>query len=95
MDNKEKPKYIRDDVKCKDCLYYESSIWKPWWGERYCHHPEIIRTGLTDVTPGCEQWEINTQEKEMDFIVYFKECIEKRLFGNGKTNNFTIYGRSN
>lgn len=92
MDNKERPKFINDEVKCKDCKYYEGPIWKPWWSERYCHHPDIFRTGLTNVTPGCEHWEKDTRVKEKDFIVYFKECLEKRLFSNGKTNNFTIHG---
>ena len=47
---KKKPKTIREDVKCIDCKYYEGENWKPWWSERYCHHPKIFRTGLIDTT---------------------------------------------
>lgn len=93
MDNKEKPKSINPNIKCKDCKYYEGSNWKPWWGERYCHYSKIFRTGLTDISFGCEEWTKNMKEKEPDFVIYFKECIAKRLFGNGKKNNLTIYAR--
>lgn len=77
MDNKEKPKTVREDVKCIDCKYYEGENWKPWWSIRYCHHPKIFRTGLINTTFGCEGWEKNMKEKEKDFITYFKECIDK------------------
>lgn len=77
MDGKEKPKTIREDVKCIDCKYYEGENWKPWWGERYCHHPKIFRTGLTDVTPGCEGYEKNTKEKPEEWVSYFRECISR------------------
>lgn len=77
MNNKEQPKKIRKDVKCIDCKYYEGENWKPWWGERYCHHSKIIRTGLTNETPGCEKWSKEMREKEKDFMIYFKECIDK------------------
>lgn len=77
MDDKEKPKTVREDVKCIDCKYYEGENWKPWWSERYCHHPKIFRTGLINTTFGCEGWEKNMKEKEKDFITYFKECIDK------------------
>jgi len=77
VENKEKPKRIKKSVKCVDCQYYEGPEWKPWWGERYCHHPKIFRTGLTETTFGCEEWKKNWEEKEKDFIVYFKECIAK------------------
>lgn len=77
MDNKERPKFIDDKVKCKNCEYYESPDWKPWWGERYCHHPSIFRIGLTNMTPGCECYKENVRNCEEDFVVYFRTCIEK------------------
>ena len=77
MEEKELPKSIKEDIRCKDCVYYERPGWKPWWSERYCHHPKVFRTGLIDTTFGCERWEKNMEEKEKDFIIYFETCLEK------------------
>jgi hypothetical protein len=64
-DDKELPKEHRiGEVLCSACKWYEGPNWKPNWGERYCHHPKIFRTGLVNTTWGCERWEANMKDEE-------------------------------
>ena len=64
MSNKEFPKYIYTDRLCINCIYYESKDWNPNWGERWCHHPDIIRTGLINTSYGCEKYKKKERKKK-------------------------------